>query len=242
MAAGAGRIRRRRPSGALVVAIGAVVLAAVGTAIADPLASTSKLTKKEKKQVRSIATAVVDGLAGTLSVANANTAGSAQTAQQAVNATNADSAANAANAATLDGQDSTAFLPSGAVLRIPRTQLIDQQEINPIDLPDVDVFLTCGIDVGPGDDVVEAEVSFADAGSFVFGANTDVDIGGTVFPLFVQAHPANSDSRISQFQVSITSNDGTTLTGTVWAAFNLDGTTDRCFVGGHLVASGVPAG
>jgi hypothetical protein len=240
MSGGAGRIWRRRPSGAMVVAIGAVVLAAVGTALADPLASSSKLDKKEKRQVRNIATGVVESLAAGLSVADAKTADTAASAQQAANATNAANAANAAtadNANTLDGQDSDDFVPSGTVVRIPTTELVDQQEINPVDLPNVDLYFTCGIDVS-GDDVVEAEVAFTSAGSFVFGGTTDVDIAGTVFPFFVQTHPASGDNRITQAQVSIVSDEGTTLTGTVWAAFNLHGTTDRCFVGGNLIASG----
>jgi hypothetical protein len=233
MAAGAGRIRRRRPSGALVVAIGAVVLAVVGTAIADPLASTSKLTKKEKKQVRSLATGVVDGLAGSLSVANANTAGSAGTAQQATNASNAE---NAANAATLDGQDSSAFLQADSVIRVPTQQLLDDGSVSAVDLPNVDLDLECQIDEA-GQDVVSASVSFASAGSVAFGGLVEVGFAGDAFPIFQQAHPAAGDDRMNQSQVSIVSDEGTSLTGTIWAAFNMLGGSDHCFVGGHLVAS-----
>jgi hypothetical protein len=167
-------------------------------------------------------------------VAEAQTAGSAQTAANAQQAANA---ANAGNADALDGQDSTAFLPSGAVLRIPTTQMVDQQEINPVDLPNVDVFFQCGIN-DAGQDVVFAEVAFASAGSLVFGGITSVAVGGSTFPVFQQAHPATGPNRMTQSAVSIVSDEGTSLTGTVWTAFNLDGTTDRCFVGGHLVASG----
>ena len=123
------------------------------------------------------------------------------------------------------------------MLRIPTTELVDQQEINPIDLPNADVFFQCAID-DAGQDVVFAEVAFASEGSLVFGGNTSVDVGASVFPLFQLTHPATGGNRMTQAQVSIVADEGTSLTGTVWAAFNLDGTTDRCFVGGHLVASG----
>lgn len=215
----------------MVVAIGAAVLAVVGTAVADPLASSSKLDKKEKKQVRTISTGVVNSLAAGLSVANAQTAGSAQSAQTATNAT------NAANAGTLDGQDSSAFVPAGAVIRIPTQQMIDEGDIDAVDLPNVNVQLECAIDNG-GQDVVSAAVSFASVGSVVFGGNTEVGFAGDAFPIFQQAHPATGPTRMNQSAVSIVSDEGTSLTGTIWAAFNLDGTTDRCFVGGHLVASG----
>ena len=224
----AGRIRRKRPSGAMLVAIGAAVLAIVGTAVADPLASSSKLDKKEKKQVRSIATGVVNSLAAGLSVANAQTAGSAQSAQSATNAT---------NAGTLDGQDSSAFVPAGAVIRVPTQQMMDEGAVTAADLPNVDVDLECQIDIA-GQDVVSASISFASVGSVVFGGNTEVGFAGDAFPIFNLPHPATGTNRMNQSAVSIVSDEGTSLTGTIWAAFNLDGTTDRCFVGGHLVATG----
>jgi hypothetical protein len=115
------------------------VLAGIGTAVADPLASTSKLDKKEKRQVRGIATGIVERLASGLSVANAQTAGSAQ---QAANATNAD---------TLDGQDSTRFVPAGAVIRVPFTEMTNGQNLDAVDLPNVDIVLECAID-SSGDD------------------------------------------------------------------------------------------
>jgi hypothetical protein len=243
MKAGAGRTWRKRPSGAMVVAIGAVVLAAVGTAIADPLASTSKLTKKDKKQVRAISTGVVNSLAAGLSVANAQTAGSAQTAQSAqtaataANAANATNATNAGNADTLDGLDFTQFVPSSAVIRIPTTQMVDDQTHNAVDVGNIEVIFQCEID-DAGQDVVFVEVNFGTAGSLVFGGTTEIGFAGDVFPVFQQTHPATGDDRMTQEQVTIVADEGTMLTGTMWAAFNLAGTTDRCFVGGHVIRSG----
>lgn len=49
------RIIRRRPSPAMIVAGTALVVALAGTAIAGPLATTSRLSKPEKKQVRKLA-------------------------------------------------------------------------------------------------------------------------------------------------------------------------------------------
>lgn len=222
----AGRTGRRRPSGAMVVAVAAVVLAAVGTAIADPLASSSKLDKKERKQVRSISIRIVNGLAAGLSVA------SAQTAQQAANA------ANAANANTLDGRDSTEFVPAAGVIRIPTLEMVDDQLATVVDLPDVLVELECNIDNG-GEDVVSASVSFATNGSVVVeGAIAEVEASGFGFPVFAQPHPAALNTRIEQSGVTIVSDEGTSLTGMIWTSFNLDGTTDRCFAGGHLIVSG----
>jgi hypothetical protein len=86
----------------MVVAVLALVVAVVGTAVAGPLATKSVLNKKEKKQTKSIAAKIVHSLASSLSVA------SAQTATNATNATNAD---------RVDGADAC----SGTV-NVPRGQ------------------------------------------------------------------------------------------------------------------------
>jgi hypothetical protein len=64
------RVRRKAPSPAMAVAIAALVLALVGTAVAG-VATVSVLTKKEKKQTRNIASDEIKKAAPGLSVANA---------------------------------------------------------------------------------------------------------------------------------------------------------------------------
>jgi hypothetical protein len=95
------RIRARRPSPALVVAILALVAALAGTAVAE-VATTAKLNKKEKKQVKKIARKQIKKLAPGLSVSHADTADTADSADTATNANHANSAdtANQANTAT----------------------------------------------------------------------------------------------------------------------------------------------
>ena len=65
------RFKRGRPSPSMIVAGTALVVALAGTAIAGPLATNSALSKREKKQVRKIATDQVNALASGLTVANA---------------------------------------------------------------------------------------------------------------------------------------------------------------------------
>jgi hypothetical protein len=73
-----GRIRGKRPSAAMVVSIVALVFAIAGTSIAGVA-----LTKKEKKQTRSIAKDEINKAAPGLSVANATNAQNASNAQNA---------------------------------------------------------------------------------------------------------------------------------------------------------------
>jgi hypothetical protein len=84
----------RKPSPALLVAIAALCVALVGTAVAGPIAEIS-LNKAEKKQTRKIARKIAQRIAlriaraeinrraGGLSVANANTANTANSANTA---------------------------------------------------------------------------------------------------------------------------------------------------------------
>jgi hypothetical protein len=111
-----GSFKLKKPSPAMAVAIAALCVSLVGTAIAAPVALIS-LTKQEKKQVRKIAGKIsnqsITARAPYLSVANANradiantagtaksadTAKSAETAKSADTAKSAESATNAANA------------------------------------------------------------------------------------------------------------------------------------------------
>ena len=229
--------QRRLPSASMIVALVALVVALAGTAIAA-----TKLTKREKRQVQGIATRVTEQLAGSLSVGHAQTAGSATQAQSAQNAQNAANAQQAQNAVTagdadtLDGQPSSSFLPARAVLRIPPTQLTHSQEVNPVDLPDVDIFVSCAIDFGPGDDVIDTEVAFSGTGALIYGdIDSDVGIGSDSVLSLVRSHPAPPS--IDQQTVTIVADGGPSLTGVIWNGFNLGGTTDRCFFGGHLVVS-----
>jgi len=66
------RFGGRRPSPALVVAIFALAVAIAGSAIADPIATTSKFgPKKAKKIAKNIANKQINQRAGTLTVAKA---------------------------------------------------------------------------------------------------------------------------------------------------------------------------
>jgi biotin carboxyl carrier protein len=78
------RLRKGRPSPALVVAVVALIAALAGTAVAaDPVATTAKLDKKEKKKVKKIAKKQArkffNANIGNASVANADTATNAGT-------------------------------------------------------------------------------------------------------------------------------------------------------------------
>ena len=91
-----------RPTPGTVFGLLALVIAVAGTAIAGPLARTSVLNKKEKKQVKSIANGQINQLAPGLAVAKAE------------NATNA---ANASNAAKVGGADVCCGVVEQAVAR-----------------------------------------------------------------------------------------------------------------------------
>lgn len=77
-----GRVKRRAPSPAMIVAVIALVLAVAGTAVAA-VATVSVLSKKEKKQIRRIADNEVHKLAPGLSVKSADSAKTAATASNA---------------------------------------------------------------------------------------------------------------------------------------------------------------
>jgi hypothetical protein len=104
----------RKPSPALIVAIAALSVSLVGTALAGPIAEISGLNKKDKRVVRKISNRIankrITKRAPKLSVANAQTsllADTANTATKADSAKNADSAKtadNASNADKLDGK------------------------------------------------------------------------------------------------------------------------------------------
>jgi hypothetical protein len=87
------KIKGRRPSPAMVVAVSALVVAFLGTAIAAPLVTTSVLNKQDKKKVKKIAANQINNRAGGLSVASAQTA---NTAAIATNANNANALSNVA--------------------------------------------------------------------------------------------------------------------------------------------------
>ncbi len=93
-------VRRHRPAPGTVLGLIALIVALAGTALAGPLASTSVLTKKEKKQTRKIARSEIATAAPKLSVKSATTA---------TNAT------NATNAGQVDGHD--AVCPAGTFLQ-----------------------------------------------------------------------------------------------------------------------------
>lgn len=99
-------IKRHRPAPGTVLGLLALIVALGGTALAGPLATTSVLNKKEKKQTRNIARNEINAAAPNLSV---------RSATNAANATNATNAQNATNAGQVDGHD--AVCPAGTFLQ-----------------------------------------------------------------------------------------------------------------------------
>jgi hypothetical protein len=93
-------LKRRRPAPGTVLGLIALIVALAGTAVAGPLATTSVLNKKDKKQIRKMARAEIAKAAPGLTVANA---------------ANAANAAQAGNAGTVDGHDATC--PAATFLR-----------------------------------------------------------------------------------------------------------------------------
>lgn len=133
------RIFKHKPSPAMIVAIAALSVSLVGTAVAGPIAEIS-LNKGEKKQIRKISRNIsnrvsnrrISQRAPGLSVATANLAtissvsnfsNNATNAQNAENAENAEDAENAENAATVNGQaiHKVAFRTTSAGLVGPQT-------------------------------------------------------------------------------------------------------------------------
>jgi hypothetical protein len=92
-----------RPSPGMLVGVLALVAAVVGTAVAGPTATTSKLGKKK---VVKIADQEINKLAPGLSVAHAESANTANTATSADNADSANSAVSAQSALSANTADS----------------------------------------------------------------------------------------------------------------------------------------
>jgi hypothetical protein len=106
------RLKRARPSPALIVAVVALVAALAGTAVAsDPLA-TSSAKKVTKKKVKKIADRRINKLAPGLSVANAETAQNAETAETANSVV--DGAITAPKLGTIVSRSSSVALNDGA--------------------------------------------------------------------------------------------------------------------------------
>ena len=107
------RIKGRRPSPAMVIALVALVAAFAGESIAD--VATKALTKKEKKQTKKIArnkaNQAIDQRAPGLSVANA------------VNATNA---SNASNAGSVDGKSALSWNRANVAPGFSTTSILGQ--------------------------------------------------------------------------------------------------------------------
>lgn len=76
------KVLRSLRSPAVVISILALVAGITGAAVAGPIASTSKLTKKDKKQVRKIADNEINKLVPTLTAKSVGPGGVTQTAFQ----------------------------------------------------------------------------------------------------------------------------------------------------------------
>lgn len=110
------RLRRMRPSPAMLVAIVALIAALVGTAVAG-VATTSKLDRKEKKQVRSIARQLanqqITKRAPGLSVAAASAADTAKSAATAAQLGSVTVQRETGSIANGEGGSVDAFCPTG---------------------------------------------------------------------------------------------------------------------------------
>jgi hypothetical protein len=152
---------RRRPSPGTVLALLALVIAAAGTAIAGPLATTSVLNKKEKKQVKNIAKSQVNQLAPGLAVASANKANSADTA---------------GNANLLDGLDAADFTPADEVHSSGRVVVNDPTPGDTVD--ESATLITAGAFSVEGD-CLDAHPTFGDVANVTLRGPSGSSFSGT---------------------------------------------------------------
>ena len=139
------RVRGRKPSPAMIVAIIAVVFAVAGTSVAG-VAAISTLSKQEKKQTRNIAKGEINKAAPSLSVANA---------------LNASSAANAANAAKVSG----AGICSGVI------SLVNNEVRTVCGSAPVSIEASCG--VNPTFTSMSVDVVSTTSDAWAFGTRTN---------------------------------------------------------------------
>src|SRR5262245_21015174 len=127
-----GRKRPSLPSPAITVAVVALVAALAGTALAEPNASISAITKKK---VKGIVAKQIDTLAPGLSVAHADTA------DKATNATSAQSATRAQTANTVGGIPPSQIGAVGRNNFVPGGTLCQDGDHNGTDCASVDLQL-----------------------------------------------------------------------------------------------------
>ncbi|MGZ5342898.1 MAG: hypothetical protein ACXWEK_07675 [Solirubrobacterales bacterium] len=168
----------------------ALIVALAGTAIAGPLATTSVLNKKEKKQTRNIARNEIKAAAPNLSVRSATNATSATSATSATNATNA---TNAANADQVDGHDAVCpagtFLESGVcfdtAVRFPMVGWVSASQLcadagGHLPTPSELQSIRDRVDLGPVGDGHWADAVWDDGGTLealtVYGAAGALDV------------------------------------------------------------------
>ena len=178
-------ILRRRPSGAMVVAIIALVLAASGTAIAAGLVSGDKLIKKGSLSGNRLRKHTLTGTQINLKklgkVPSAKKADFAKSAGSATSATNATNATNAANAANVSGI--TRFIKtiaaSGTTEPTANSVVLDRS--GPLT-----VFGVCYLNAGDTDGAVYLESTvagfyntYSNQESAALAVDTPVDLDGT---------------------------------------------------------------
>lgn len=174
------RIRNKRPSPATAISIVALVFAVAGTAVAG-VATVSVLTKKEKKQTRSIAKDEIQKAAPGLSVANAVSAQNAASADALGGAAGAKLPVNI-NAAWDTGGAAQTDEPLGTFGALTVTgRCIDQGT----DDPELRILLRNDGSGGPG----ESQIAYVETAGTT-DDSTSQSVGTSNLALFVETAPA----------------------------------------------------
>jgi hypothetical protein len=185
------RMRPRRPSPAMVVALIALVGAFGGSAIADEAVQVSKLIKGSKIKKRSLpgnrlkkntlgGTEINESRVGKVPSATnadkATTATNATNALNATNATNATSATNATNAVNATNAQNADTVDGFHAARIFFTQEIgDGIPVEALDLGGLVIEVTC--DAGVGNQMSAVAKTTVDNAQIDLGINSSVDHG-----------------------------------------------------------------
>jgi hypothetical protein len=186
-------VLRRRPSGAMVVAMIALLLAASGTAVAaSKLVSGDKVIKKHSLSGNRLRNHTITGtqvnMAKLGKVRSAKHADSASTATNATNATNAKNATNAThattagNAATVGGQGPSAFEPAANFIRTGLVKANAGQTVPLAKFGPFTLTLTCN-DGGGGNVQGEIDATSTEANSDGYG--TTMTTAGTSYQVLV---------------------------------------------------------
>lgn len=228
---------RPAPTPAMVVAIAALLAALGGTAVAG-VATISKLTKSEKKQVRRIAAAQADrrisSRAPGLSVSHAKSAdaaASAETARTAADAGHAGTADQAGHAATADRATDAAAVGGVRTVKIDIARSTDTTQT---------ILAQGGITMEAICNSGQAEVGFVptpgngvlSVGRFKEGGEVDNLLERTFDTQMTLSTVNFNNLRAQTLAVNYVGTDGTTITGNIVMA--QEGSIAPCVLGGTL--------